>query len=68
MPFSSQDGHCMTLPKYMVYLNHPHTAKTLWKKYLEEIDFYKRELKREFNQPQEQWGKKKVLYFKFVFL
>lgn len=53
----------MTVPKYMVYLNHPHTVKTLWKKYSEEIDFYKRELKREFNQPTEQWGKKRSPLF-----
>lgn len=37
MPFSSQDGHCMTLPKYMVYTSTTHIllkpyGKSIWKK------------------------------------
>lgn len=35
-----QPGHCMTLPKRMVYFKHPHAVKNLWKKYLKGIDFY----------------------------
>lgn len=65
MQFSSQDGHCMTLPKYMVYLNHPHTAKKcIWKKLI----FTNMSSRENLISLKNNGEKNKVLYFKLIFL